>query len=514
MENNLPYKKNKEWYAVEFGFNNPTPVPYTIDLFNGYNQVPFQTYPNPITPPSSVSSTISTVTNPSGVAFNSLNNTLYVNSGNSNFISVIDVSSNTVITTISTLRASFYIIYNPTFNTMYTSTPNDDVVTVIDCSTNTVSTTITVGDSPFGLAYNPINNCVYVANGIAGTISVINCSSNTVTSTITVGSTPFGIAYNSLYNSMYVSNQSSSNVSVIDCTTNTVTSTFSVTGVLSLITYNTLSNTMYVGDLTSGNVRVINCATNTVTTSISVGNVPFDLSYSELNNVIFVANSGSDDVSVIDCSSNTVTSTVSVGTTPLAIVFIPTFNYLYVANSVSDNVSLMISNTPIVAYISGTTDYNQFVTELNNIPKRARQMRLIVDSANQLSVPLNILKRDANGNFCNAPKIPTEYRDANNYQGLICDMPFEPKELILNNQMIISQYTIAPNSTVKMVLYFDEIDMSDLLSEKLNVYNQIETKVEDLNTISEATLEARYDNRPTIKPEWLKNFKVGKIIKI
>lgn len=514
MENKLPYKKSKEWYAVEFGFNNPTPNPYTIDLFNGYNQVPFQTYPNPLTPPSSVSSNISTVTNPSGLAFNSLNNTLYVTSGNSNFISVVDVSSNLVTATISTLRPSFYIVYNPISNTMYTSTPNDDVVTIINCSTNTVLTTISVGDSPFGMSYNPINNCVYVANGISGTVSVINCSSNSVISTITVGSTPFGIAYNSLYNSMYVSNQSSSNVSVIDCNTNTVTSTFSVAGVLSLITYNTLSNTMYVGDLASGNVRVINCATNSILTSVSVGTAPFDLSYSELNNVIFVANIGSSDVSIIDCSSNTVTSTVTVGTSPSAILFIPTFNSLYVANSVSDNVSLMVSTTPIVPYISGTTDYNQFVAELNNIPKRARHMILTVESYAQFAVPFNILHRDANGNFCNEPKIPTEYLDTNDYQSFICELPFKPKELILNNQTIISQYTIAPNSTVKMVLYFDEIDMSDLLSEKLNVYNQIETKVEDLNTISEATLDSRYENRPTVKPEWLKNFKGGKIIKI
>ena len=56
--------------------------------------------------------------------------------------------------------------------------------------------------------------------------------------------------------------------------------------------------------------------------------------------------------------------------------------------------------------------------------------------------------------------------------------------------------------------------MSDLLSEKLNVYNQIETKVEDLNTISEATLDRRYENRPMLKPDWLKNFKGGKTIKI
>jgi hypothetical protein len=65
-----------------------------------------------------------------------------------------------------------------------------------------------------------------------------------------------------------------------------------------------------------------------------------------------------------------------------------------------------------------------------------------------------------------------------------------------------------------MVVYFDEIDMSDLLSDKLNVYNEIETKVEDLDTITEAKLERRYEYRPFVKPEWLKNFKGGNAIKI
>lgn len=521
MENKLPYKKNKEWYAVEFSFNNPTTLPFTLDIFNGYNQTPFQTYPNPIVPPSSITGTTLLPFVLGGGCFNPITNALYI--GNGSTISILDCSTNLIINTITgVINGAAFGVYNPSNNTMYFGSAGSGVVTVIDCNTNTVLTVISVlPDFTFELCYSSISNKVYVAyNGTVNQVTVIDCSTNTVSSNINIGFNATFLTYNSNSNSIYVSGGSlGDNIQIISCSTDTIINSVTTGSFNGGLVYNPLNNNIYVSCDYGGAselIKVIDCVSNSIISTISTGSslVGLELSYNALSNLVYVSNLLAGTITVIDCYSNTISATLTGFTQPQVSVFVSKLNTLYVFDSGANSVYTLASPIPFVTYISGTTNYNQFVTELNNIPKRARHIRLIVESSNQLAVPLNILKRDANGNFCNVPKIPTEYRNANNYQGSICDMPFEPKELILNNQMIISQYIIAPNSTVKMVLYFDEIDMSDLLSEKLNVYNQIETKVEDLNTISEATLERRYENRPTIKPSWLKNFKSGKVIKI
>lgn len=512
MENKLPYKKNKEWYAVEFGFNNPTQLPYTLDLFNGYNQTPIQTYPNPIVPPSGVTSSINGTVALGSTVYNPVNNFLYVSDNNGLDTLVINCLDNSIVTTIT--GAASPQAYNPVNNSIYCVDGVGGFVYVVNCSTNTISNTINVGSALHQAVYNPVNNKIYVGGQSPNqNITVINCSTNTISSLINISGTSPYLAYNSLSNNIYGSG--GTNINIVNCNTDSFSGSFFLTNTDEGIVYNPLNDSIYVSESgLSNKVNVVSCINNSLTATISVGNLPVFLSYNSLSNLVYSTSVVDKTISEIDCYSNTVSSTISVPNDCITSTFVPQLNTLYVTNNGSNILDVLASPIPFVTYISGTTNYNQFVAELNNIPKRARQMRLIVDNSNQLSVPLDILKRDANGNFCNTPKIPTEYRDANNYQGSICDIPFEPKELILNNQMIISQYTIAPNSTVKMVLYFDEIDMSDLLSEKLNVYNQIETKVEDLNTISEDTLEVRYDNRPSIKPNWLKNFKSGKSIKI
>jgi len=510
------YPKNKMWYAVEFNIVNPTTSPYTVDLFNGYNQVPIQTIPSAISNPTILNGNISVGSFPDAIAYNPINNCIYVCNSGDNTVSVITCLTNAVISIINVGTTPTDIAYSSLNNCMYCCNYGSDSISVIDCSSNLITNTINVL-TPYGICYNSINNSMYVPNQGGNFIYIINCVNN---SFITIPSSGFfyntgDIAFDPDNNFMYICNFGSDNISVLNCNTNNIITTIPAISNPKSIAYNSVNKSMYACCSGSDNVIVISCTLVSVVDTISVPVLPYAICYFQDLNYMYICTSGSDSVSIMDCSSNSIIgSPILVGSSPVGISYNIIDNSMYISNTASDNLSVLVSATSPTFYITGSTNYNQFVRELQNIPKRARQMRLIVDNSNQLSVPLDILKRDANGNFCNTPKIPTEYRDANNYQGSICDIPFEPKELILNNQMIISQYTIAPNSTVKMVLYFDEIDMSDLLSEKLNVYNQIETKVEDLNTISEDTLEVRYDDRPSVKPDWLKNFKSGKSIKI
>ena len=64
---------------------------------------------------------------------------------------------------------------------------NSNTVSVINPTTNTVVATIPVGESPFGVAVNPANGLVYVTNAGSNTVSVIDPATNTVVATIPVG---------------------------------------------------------------------------------------------------------------------------------------------------------------------------------------------------------------------------------------------------------------------------------------------------------------------------------------
>ncbi len=159
----------------------------------------------------------------------------------------------------------------PPAPTAYVANINSNSVSVIDTSTNTVTTTIPVGNSPFGAGDRPgrqarlrhqlgRGQCVgdrhghqhdhrhchrrwrpdrcgdhperhtrYVANG-SGTVSVIDTTTNTVIATITIGAGtgPQGVAITPDGTRVYVSDFGSNHVSVISTATNTVTATVTV----------------------------------------------------------------------------------------------------------------------------------------------------------------------------------------------------------------------------------------------------------------------------------------------
>jgi YVTN family beta-propeller protein len=109
----------------------------------------------------------------------------------------------------------FGIAFNPNNGNMYMTNFNSDSVSVINPSTNTVISTIPAGPVPFGIAFNPNNGNMYVTNAGNNTVSVINPSTNTFVATIPVGSVPFGIAFNPNNGNMYVTNAGGKTISVI-----------------------------------------------------------------------------------------------------------------------------------------------------------------------------------------------------------------------------------------------------------------------------------------------------------
>src|SRR3989344_3462739 len=197
---------------------------------------------------------------------------------------------------------------------------NSNTVSRISKSTNSVTATISVDNGPFGVAVDP--DSVWVTNRNSNTVTRINKSTNSITANIGVGATPRGIGVDS--ESVWVANGSSHTVSRINKSTNSVTATIGVgfdpTGIA------VDSDSVWVSNQSSFSVFRINKSTNSVTVRITgLGSSPWGISVD--SDSVWVANQGSNTVSRINKSTNSVTATIGVGAGPFSLGDMTGFAY-------------------------------------------------------------------------------------------------------------------------------------------------------------------------------------------
>jgi len=110
----------------------------------------------------------------------------------------------------------------------YVTNFDSDTVSVISLSANTVIATIPVGDGPRRVAVTPDGSKAYVTNYYSNDVSVINTSSHTVIATIPVAPSPAGLTVSPEGAKVYVAVPGA--IWIIDTTTDTIATTFPVTG--------------------------------------------------------------------------------------------------------------------------------------------------------------------------------------------------------------------------------------------------------------------------------------------
>ena len=99
-----------------------------------------------------------------------------------------------------------FLTYDSANGNVYTANHDTQVVSVIDTSTNSVINTITVGSDPSGVGYDPDNGDIYVGVHGENYVSVINGSDNQVIGTINVGSGPVTPVYDPVHHNVYATN--------------------------------------------------------------------------------------------------------------------------------------------------------------------------------------------------------------------------------------------------------------------------------------------------------------------
>lgn len=236
---------------------------------------------------------------PYGIAFDNQSQRMYVANqhGDSTVSTLNDV---TIEDTITVGAAPTGVAFGSGNNLVYVTNLQDGTVSVI--RGNTVVDTVTVGGNPFGIATNTVNDKVYVTSGAGNNfVSVIDTdidNGNTVTKTIEVQASPHGIAFNPENSKMYVANYYNDSISLIDVNTDIVTDTITGIRTPGSIAYNPIDNSMYVTNFDSDSVTVIE-DTSVKQTIPGVGDGPYAIAFNPANEKMYVTNEKENSVTII-----------------------------------------------------------------------------------------------------------------------------------------------------------------------------------------------------------------------
>lgn len=155
--------------------------------------------------------------NVAGMAFNSSGSRLYVvhrpatyvtnrngvlqkQTGNDDFLQVIDTSTNSVIASVQVgpgfFNTASQVAVNPDGTRAYVTVPRFGAVYVVDTTRNAVISTIQTGGRPFGVTISPDGSRAFITDsalrseGGSGSVWVVNTNTNAVTTTIPVMDSP------------------------------------------------------------------------------------------------------------------------------------------------------------------------------------------------------------------------------------------------------------------------------------------------------------------------------------
>jgi YVTN family beta-propeller protein len=252
---------------------------------------------SPLTPRSPLIASIPVGGNPSGAAFDSASDTVYVPTSSSDNVSIISGTSvvGSVPVGVSPSAAAFDSADGFVYvadGGMHTHVPVPDFVTVINGSS--LVATIPVGTDPQGVTYDSSNGFVYVSNydPSSDNLTVINGTS--VIASIPVGESPAGGAFDSANGYVYVTNRYSDNVSVINGTSVVASIPLAQDDEPTAAAYDPEDGYVYVTNIHSGSISVIDGTTVVGTIQLPEFASTYGATYDSANGYVYVSNASSN----------------------------------------------------------------------------------------------------------------------------------------------------------------------------------------------------------------------------
>ena len=236
----------------------------------------------------------------------------------SSFVTVINGANNEFVANISIINSFYGVAFDTVDNTLYGTDYGANTLVMINGSTNKVDGNISTGTimNLNGILFDNSNGLLYFTDGANSSLDYINTSTDSIIGSLPTGNGPSTIIYDDMSNRLYVSNYWSSNITEINSTTNLDLSPI----ILSLfsdpqsLTVGPSNKLIYVSNYGSGNVAVIDPLNYSMIKSIAVGDGPSGIVSDPANNMVYVSNTFSStihSVSVINASQNSVSSNIN-----------------------------------------------------------------------------------------------------------------------------------------------------------------------------------------------------------
>ncbi len=314
---------------------------------------------------------------------------LWVSDGNTNLVTLVDLSTGSVLRSIPVGTYPGGIAFDPSNGDLYVADYGSNNVTVINGQTDTTTASIPVGTSPVDVALD--RGDLWVSNYGSSSLSDINTTTGTVTHTIATGTSPYGLAvdagaskifvaleealstvqvastlnytisatipargnlsegaaFDPVDGEVYVAN-AGGNLTVLSATSDSVVGTIPMSSTLYSPywpVYDPSDNTLYVADNYPSNVTVVNPSTNTVVENLNTGTMTTDLAIAPSTGDLYTTNAGSDNLSIIAPSTQKVTGSIRLGSAPEGIVVDAALGDLCVVDQASDQVDILNPST-------------------------------------------------------------------------------------------------------------------------------------------------------------------------
>ena len=172
----------------------PTPTPVSVIVSNGTTIFAGSGYSsgqilivNPIT--NSVTKTVNlTQSTPDGLAYDSINNTLFISFPSNNTVGVMNLSTYGIVKTLGVGGGPGALTYSNVTNQVYVAQQDANIHIINASSYVNIYPYFTAGSDPSQVAYDPYTNSIYIANSGENSMFIINESRINY---VTNESTPF-----------------------------------------------------------------------------------------------------------------------------------------------------------------------------------------------------------------------------------------------------------------------------------------------------------------------------------
>lgn len=279
------------------------------------------------------------------IAVNSRTNLVYVGGGST--ISVIDGKNDKLLTTIALENNPVGLAVNELTNKIYADNCLDDSVTVIDGFTNRIENqSILVPNLGCAIVADRESDAVFFLSSnhsMGYTLNILNSTGHIGEIPIPYDGMDFDFELSSL--TIFIASGLGGNYAYAFDPSTIRWEQILVGEYPRHVIYNPNNALAYVVNQNSHTVSVIDKYSHDVIKEIPVGTFPSDIALNIKTNTLYVANEHSDTISVINGTSDTVLDSIQVGNFPMGVVVNPTTNTIYVTNDDSDTISVIDGNT-------------------------------------------------------------------------------------------------------------------------------------------------------------------------